>query len=324
MNLISRHMAIEVSQVSKRYGSHMALKDVSFSVPPGTVFALLGENGAGKTTTIKCLLGLETPSQGSLSVLGLDCRLHGDEIRRRVGYVPERPALYEWMTAAEIGWFTAGFYPEPYEMEYRKLLDQFRVPPERKISAMSKGMRAKVSLSLSLAHQPELLILDEPTSGLDTLVRREFLESMVEIAAAGRTVFLSSHQIGEVERVADIVAIMREGELLVLDSLDTLKCQIRELTFTMNGSRHPEVPGEMISARQRGRQWQVIVRHASDADFESLPHAEDVVAMESRTPSLEEIFVAYMQSGKAAASQIEKAHGLQSVGQQSAGQGEQL
>jgi ABC-2 type transport system ATP-binding protein len=314
MNPLSGNMAIEVSQVSKRYGSHVALKDVSFSVPAGTVFALLGENGAGKTTTIKCLLGLETPSQGSLSVLGFDCRRHGAEIRRRVGYVPERPALYEWMTAAEIGWFTAGFYPEPYEMEYRKLLDQFRVPPERKISAMSKGMRAKVSLSLSLAHQPELLILDEPTSGLDTLVRREFLESMVDIAAAGRTVFLSSHQIGEVERVADIVAIMREGELLVVESLDTLKCQIRELTFTMNGSRRPEVPGEMISARQRGRQWQVIVRHASDADFESLHHSEDVVAMESRTPSLEEIFVAYMQSGKPFAPHPDNAHGLQSVG----------
>jgi ABC-2 type transport system ATP-binding protein len=312
MNPISGNMAIEVSQVSKRYGSHVALNNVSFNVPPGTVFALLGENGAGKTTTIKCLLGLETPSQGSLSVLGFDCRRHGAEIRRRVGYVPERPALYEWMTAAEIGWFTAGFYPERYEMEYRKLLDQFRVPPERKISAMSKGMRAKVSLSLSLAHQPELLILDEPTSGLDTLVRREFLESMVDIAAAGRTVFLSSHQIGEVERVADIVAIMREGELLVVESLDTLKCQIRELTFTMNGSRRPDVPGEMISARQRGRQWQVIVRHASDADFDSLHQAEDVVAMESRTPSLEEIFVAYMQSGKA--------HGLHPVGQPSVGQ----
>jgi ABC-2 type transport system ATP-binding protein len=313
MNPASENTAIEVSQVSKRYGSHVAMNDVSFNVPTGTVFALLGENGAGKTTTIKCLLGLESPTKGSLSVLGFDCRKDGVEIRRRVGYVPERPALYEWMTAAEIGWFTAGFYPEPYEMEYRKLLDHFRVPPDRKISAMSKGMRAKVSLSLSLAHQPELLILDEPTSGLDTLVRREFLESMVDIAAAGRTVFLSSHQIGEVERVADIVAIMREGELLVVESLDTLKCQIRELTFTMNGSRRPEVPGEMISARQRGRQWQVIVRHSSDADFDSLPHAEDVVAMESRTPSLEEIFVAYMQSD-ISKQQVEQAHGLQSVG----------
>ncbi len=306
--------AINVIRVSKRFGSHIALNDVSFTVPTGTVFALLGENGAGKTTTIKLLLGLEEPTSGKLEVLGLNCQRAGDEIRRRVGYVPERPALYEWMTAAEIGWFTAGFYPEPYEHEYCKLLEQFRVPPERKISQMSKGMRAKVSLSLSLAHQPELLILDEPTSGLDTLVRREFLESMVDIAAAGRTVFLSSHQIGEVERVADIVAIVCEGELLLVESLDTLKCQIHELTVTMNGGHVPVVDGQVIASRQRGRQWQLVVRSETDLDLQSLSTHPDVVAVESRTPSLEEIFVAYMQSRKNELQEPQEAHGLQSVG----------
>ncbi len=301
MNPINETPAIEVTRVSKRFGSHTALQDVSFSVPSGIVFALLGENGAGKTTTIKLLLGLEEPTCGKLAVLGLNCQRAGDEIRRRVGYVPERPALYEWMTAGEIGWFTAGFYPEPYEHEYRKLLEQFRVPIDRKISQMSKGMRAKVSLSLSLAHQPELLILDEPTSGLDTLVRREFLESMVDIAAAGRTVFLSSHQIGEVERVADIVAIMREGELVVVESLDTLKCQIHELTVTMNGNHEPLVPGQVIARRQRGRQWQLVIRSETDLDLDGLREQPEVLAVESRTPSLEEIFVAYMQSGNAIA-----------------------
>jgi ABC-2 type transport system ATP-binding protein len=308
-------VAILVNRVTKLFGSTAALNDVSYEVPSGTVFALLGENGAGKTTTIKMLLGLEEPTAGKLEVLGLDCSRNGDEIRRRVGYVPERPALYEWMTAAEIGWFTAGFYPEPYEHEYRKLLDQFRVPAERKISQMSKGMRAKVSLSLSLAHQPELLILDEPTSGLDTLVRREFLESMVDIAAAGRTVFLSSHQIGEVERVADIVAIMREGELLVVDSLDAIKCQVAELTVTTNAGRMPEVPGQVIASRQRGRQWQIVVRSARDIDLDAVRDQPDVLAVESRTPSLEEIFVAYMGSERSGVEEVEQAHGLQSVGQ---------
>lgn len=305
MSSNSDKCAIQVSRVSKLFGSHAALHEVSYDVPTGTVFALLGENGAGKTTTIKLLLGLEEPTAGKLEVLGLDCGLHGDEIRRRVGYVPERPALYEWMTAAEIGWFTAGFYPEPYEHEYRKLLEQFRVPAERKISQMSKGMRAKVSLSLSLAHQPELLILDEPTSGLDTLVRREFLESMVDIAAAGRTVFLSSHQIGEVERVADIVAIMREGELLVVDSLDAIKCQVTELTVTTNAGRMTEVPGQVIASRQRGRQWQIVVRSATDIDLDALRDQPDVLAVESRIPSLEEIFVAYMGSERRVGEDLE-------------------
>jgi len=289
--------AIEISQVTKSFGSQTALANLSLSVPKGVVYALLGENGAGKTTAIKLLLGLADADQGTLQVLGLGSRREGAEIRRRVGYVPERPALYEWMTAREIGWFTAGFYADPYEHEYRSHLDRFRVPADRKISQMSKGMRAKVSLSLALAHQPELLILDEPTSGLDTLVRREFLESMVDIAASGRTVLLSSHQIGEVERVADFVAILREGQLLAVDSLDTLKCEIRELTITVAGGKHlPELAGDVISKRQRGRQWQLLVRGIQDSELEALGERSEVVAVDFRTPSLEEIFVAYMQS----------------------------
>ena len=179
---------IELAQVTKRYGKQTALDNVTLGVPPGVVFALLGENGAGKTTAIRLMLGLTEPTAGEVRVLGLDSRRDGFEIRRRVGYLPERPTLYEWMTAAEIGWFTAGFYP-PTASETSSISagssKASACPLDRKLSQLSKGMRAKVALSLAMAHQPELLILDEPTSGLDTMVRREFLESMVDIAAAG-------------------------------------------------------------------------------------------------------------------------------------------
>jgi len=290
--------AVLFDRVTKTYGRNTALKNVSLEVPRGVVFALLGENGAGKTTTIKLLLGLEEANAGKVEVLGLDSCRDGTEIRRRVGYVPEQPTLYEWMTASEIGWFTAGFYANGFEHEYHTLLKQFSVPTERKISQMSKGMRAKVSLSLALALQPELLVLDEPTSGLDTLVRREFLESMVDIAAAGRSVLLSSHQISEVERVADMVAIMREGQLLVVESLDTLKCQTHELTITLaaGASQPPEVPGQVLSSRRRTRQWQVLARNLEEDQIDALREEESVIAIEVRPPSLEEIFVAYMQS----------------------------
>jgi len=290
--------AVQFEQVTKTYGSNTALDHVSIEVPRGVVFALLGENGAGKTTTIKLLLGLEEADAGKIEVLGLDSRREGAEIRRRVGYVPEQPALYQWMTAAEIGWFTAGFYPPGFEYEYLALLKKFSVPMERKISQMSKGMRAKVSLSLALAHQPELLVLDEPTSGLDTLVRREFLESMVDIAATGRSVLLSSHLIGEVERVADIVAIVRQGQLMVVQSLEELKSQTHELTITLaeGAAQLPEIPGKVISSRQRARQWQVLTRHMEASQIEALRHEASVAAIEVRTPGLEEIFVAYMQS----------------------------
>ena len=287
---------VELSNVTKQYGSHTALDDVTLSVPPGVVFALLGENGAGKTTTIRLMLGLTQPTAGTVRVLGLDSSTDGLAIRSRVGYLPERPTLYEWMTVAEIGWFTAGFYPDGFEQQYRTFVSGFRIPFDRKLSQLSKGMRAKVALSLAMAHQPELLILDEPTSGLDTMVRREFLESMVDLAAEGRTVFLSSHQIGEVERVADYVAIVHGGHLLAVERLDEMKQSTRELTVTVSDPNAPlvPIPGNVIHGRRRGRQWDVLVRSLDATDLERLQFAQGVVAVESRTPSLEEIFVAYM------------------------------
>jgi ABC-2 type transport system ATP-binding protein len=295
--------AIQIEGVTKRFGRHTAVDDVSITVPRSSVFALLGENGAGKTTLVRMLLGLETPDAGRLTVLGLSSKTDGDAIRQRIGYVPERPTLYEWMTAAEIGWFTAGFYADGFEQHYRNLLDFYRVPLKRKIKHMSKGMRAKVALALAMGHQPELLVLDEPTSGLDTLVRREFLESMVEIAAEGRTVLLCSHLISEVERVADRVVIMREGHVLACEKLDELKRTSVEATLTMHGSSGvlPELPGELLLSRRRGKQWQVMLRGVTDHDsLSSLADNEAIVAVDTRTPSLEELFVAYLQSGGSA------------------------
>jgi ABC-2 type transport system ATP-binding protein len=290
--------AIELDDVTKRFGKHTALDCVSLHVPPGVVFALLGENGAGKTTAIRLMLGLTAPSAGEVRVLGLESGRAGFEIRQRVGYLPERPTLYEWMTAAEIGWFTAGFYPDGFEFEFRRLVERFQVPLDRKLSQMSKGMRAKVALSLAMAHQPELLILDEPTSGLDTMVRREFLESMVDVAAAGRTVLLSSHQIGEVERVADIVAIVHTGGVLLVDRLDEIKRTTRQVTVTMEDPHRPLPPldAEVIHQRHRGRQYELITRGLDDTAVEQLRFTTGVTAVESRTPALEEIFVAYMTS----------------------------
>jgi len=149
---------------------------------------------------------------------------------------------------------------------------------------------------VGMAHEPELLILDEPTSGLDPLVRREFLESMVDVAAAGRTVLLSSHQIGEVERVADIVAILKQGKLLAVERLDDLKSQTRELTLTLNnGALYlSDVPGQVISRREHDRQWRLLVRNLDENRLESFRSLAQVRDVEVRSLSLEEIFVGYM------------------------------
>jgi ABC-2 type transport system ATP-binding protein len=293
---------IELYEVSKRFGKEVALDRVSLEVPGGAVFALLGENGAGKTTAIRILLGLAEPDSGRSKVLGFDSAANGLEIRRRVGYVPERLTFYEWMTVEEVGWFTAGFHDAAYLPDYRRLTAQFDLPPRRAIKSLSKGMRAKVALSLAMAHDPELLVLDEPTSGLDPLVRREFLESMVDRAATGKTVFLSSHQIAEVERVADIVAIMHQGRLVLVERLEELKTRVRELTFTLtNGATTPPaLPGELLSRRQRARRWQVIVRQSADDCAAALRANGGVDNIEVRTPSLEEVFVAYIEHGRQA------------------------
>lgn len=288
---------IRLDNVTKRYGRELALDGVSFEVPRGVVFALLGENGAGKTTTIRALLGLGHPDAGKLEVLGLDCRTQGLEIRQRAGCVFEKPTLYEWMTVDEIGWYTSGFYGEGFLPRYRQMAAQFELPATRKINELSKGMKAKVALALALGHDPELLILDEPTSGLDPMVRREFLERMVDRTATGKTVFLSSHQIHEVERVADMVAILRHGKLLLCERLDRLKEEITEVTVTLaeGFAQPPEVAGEVLRQSRRSRQWQILTRGAQPPDIESLRLHESVAEVAVRKPNLEEIFTAYMQ-----------------------------
>ncbi|MGM0487774.1 MAG: ABC transporter ATP-binding protein [Planctomycetota bacterium] len=291
---------IRLDALSKRYGSDVVLNEVSLEVPPGVVFGLLGENGAGKTTAIRIMLGLAEANSGQAHVLGMPSSRQGRVIRRRVGYVAERPTLYDWMSVKEIGWFAAGFYGDGYLSNYRRLVRDFGLPPTRKITTLSKGMRAKVCLSLALAHDPELLVLDEPTSGLDILVRREFLESMVDRAASGKTVFLSSHQIDEVERVSDVVAILRHGQLVLVEPLEQLKDRIRQVIVTLrDGVSPPETPsGEILSDQRRGRQWMLLVRDMPDDQLPTLRGHAAVGELEVWRPSLEEIFVAYMQPGE--------------------------
>jgi ABC-2 type transport system ATP-binding protein len=290
----------EFQQVTKQFGKQKALDHVSFKGERGEVVAVLGENGAGKTTALKILLGLLNPDTGAARVMGLNSRTHGAEIRRRVGYMPDRPALYEWMTVAEIGWFAAGFYPLGYQQRYQHLTQKFELPADKTIKAMSKGMQGKVSLALAMAHEPELLVLDEPTSGLDPLVRREFLESMIDVAAAGRTVLLSSHQMTEVERVADKIAIIRRGKLALFESLEVLKNHVREVVITLDGVETvpPEMPAgaKLLGAQRQDRQWQLLIRDLDEAGRVALAADPMHLDVEVRTPSLEQIFVVCMKT----------------------------
>jgi ABC-2 type transport system ATP-binding protein len=273
-----------------------ALQGVDLNVKQGTVFALLGENGAGKTTLIRILMGYQKASAGSCSVLGLDPVRDELEIRRRVGYVSDAPALYDWMQVGEIGWFASAFYPDGFMDRYREAIERYELPQSRKIKHLSKGQRAKVALALALAHDPELLILDEPTSGLDPLVRREFLESMIERAATGRTVFLSSHQIAEVERVADEIAVLHAGKFRIVDSLSELRDSVHKITISLSDPliTLPQIDGptELLSEETEGRQRRFVVRGDAQQVLKLWEGRTGVQQIQARPATLDELFVA--------------------------------
>lgn len=296
--------AISIENVSKRFGRRTVLDRVSLAVPQGVVFALLGENGAGKSTLIRSMLGYHNVDVGSITVCGLDPKRDALAIRRKVGYVSDAPAMYEWMTVAQAGWYVSAFYPTGFLKTYSELLGEFQLPHDAKIRNLSKGMRAKVALSLAMAFDPALLILDEPTSGLDPQVRRSFLESMIDRAAAGQTVFLSSHQIHEVERVADWVAILHEGKLQIAAPLEELKSEVTMLNYSLRDPllAQPAELGQLdvLSCSTTGRTVQMMVRKFTPAIESALAKHSNLFEVKALRPNLEELYLGFTQPTLAA------------------------
>ena len=284
--------AIETRNLGRKFGKFEAVKNVSMSVPKGTVFGLLGVNGAGKSTIIKMVMGHLRPTTGEIRVLGraLDEDLLG--IRRRVAYVSENRYLYEWMTVEESVRFTRAFHETWDDRKAADLLKRFSLPPEKKVRQLSRGNRARLCLLLALSFSPELIVLDEPTSGLDPIVRRDFIENIVaEIAEEGKTVLFSSHIVEEVERVADYVGIINEGELLLVSTIDDIKANYRRVRYATNGTR-PEVAGVPgVLAVENGRREQVLTVHGFGDETLHLLGERGVKNPEVLPISLEDIFV---------------------------------
>jgi ABC-2 type transport system ATP-binding protein len=222
---------IETDGLTKHYGAFEAVRGLSMRVPRGSITGFLGQNGAGKSSTIRMLLGMMRPTRGGGRVLGFDIadRRESVEMRRRVAYVSEDKRLYDYMTVSQLVRFTRAFYPTWRADVERRLLDEFRLPPDRPIRKLSKGMRTQTALLLALARGAELLVLDEPTEGLDPVVTEKVLELIVGAAAEGATVFFSSHQIAEVEQVADRVLLIDAGRLMLDTSLDAIAEDFRRV-----------------------------------------------------------------------------------------------
>lgn len=285
-------LAIETHKLSKHYPNTQAVQELDLQVPAGSIFGFLGPNGAGKTTTIRMLLGLVSPTKGSATVLGMNPREQGVDVRQQLGYVAENNNLYNYMRVSDILSFTKALKPAWDDELARRMLDLFSLPQGEEVGTLSRGMQRQLALTLALAGRPKLLLLDEPTSGLDPIKRREFLNLLLDqLVEQEQTILLSSHDLSEVERIADHVALVHHGRLLVQSPLDDLKQNVRQLIVGFAGEAEvvPDAPG-VLQAKRGPNRWELIV----DERFNAASLVPSTASrVEERRLSLEEIFFAY-------------------------------
>jgi ABC-2 type transport system ATP-binding protein len=288
-------LVIETIGLRKNYDGIEALRGLDLQVPRGSIFGFLGRNGAGKTTAIKVLLGIARPSSGEARVLGLAANASGPsvEIRRRTGFVSEDKDLYDYMTVAEMIRFTAAFYPTWRRDLEERYLRSFDLPADRKVKALSRGMRTKLALLLALCRGAELLILDEPSSGLDPAMTEEILQALVRhVASEEMTVFFSSHQIAEVDQIADRVAIIDRGRAVVAGELETLREEYRRIQLVFDGQA-PQ-PSFRAAGAVRVRREGRVLTVLSSAGSESIlaeARALNPVSVDVLPVTLKEIFL---------------------------------
>jgi len=288
---------IETQELTKRFKQFEAVRSVSLRIFGGQITGFLGRNGAGKTTTIKMLLGITHPTSGSGTVLGhrIDIPKESVEMRKHVAYVGEDKQLYPYMTVEELIRFTKSFYTDWRPDLERQLLKRYELPPGRKIKSLSKGMRTKLALLVALARRPALLILDEPSEGLDPVSVEDLLQSLVRTASEGTAVFFSSHQIEEVERIADRISMIDQGKLVMDFSLDQFRMNYRRVILGF-ASQPPTAGSELFRmagidhVRADGRQITILSSHNAEAILEQARHCH-AVSVDVQPITLREVFL---------------------------------
>ncbi len=293
---------IRIEKLTKSYGEHRGIVDIDLEIEAGEIFGFLGPNGAGKTTTIRTVLDLIRPTSGRAFVFDIDSTVDPVAIHRRIGYIPGEFTLYDRLTGGQTLRYFANLRGGVDTAYQASLIERFDIDPTRRFKEYSKGNKQKIGLVIALQHRPELLILDEPTSGLDPLMQQSFYALVHEARDEGRTVFLSSHILSEVERTCDRVAIIREGRLVKVDRVEALRDLAHhqvELRFAgtvpaeafqrLPGVSDVEVDDHVLRLRVFG-DITPVVRAAAD---------HPILDFVSREPSLEETFLA--QYGQEAA-----------------------
>ena len=287
---------IEVNHLTKYYGKARGIEDVSFNVEEGEIFGFIGPNGAGKSTTIRLFLGLIHPTSGEAKIFGKDCIQFGPEIRQDIGYLPSEVFYYERMKVHDLLKYSASFYKKDCSERIMELSDLMELELKRRIDDLSYGNRKKVGIVQGLLHSPKLLLLDEPTSGLDPLMQQKFFNLVREENKKGATVFFSSHILGEVQKLCNRVAIIKEGSIINVQDIKTLQSEnykkirvdaegIQEKHFDMEGVTKLTKENGSVTFFFRGDINEIV-------QLISKQKVSDVIIEE---PTLEEIFIHYYE-----------------------------
>jgi ABC-2 type transport system ATP-binding protein len=290
---------IEIKNLTKNYGKSRGIVDVSFNVEEGEIFGFIGPNGAGKSTTIRTLLSLIYPSSGSATIFGKDCIQYGPEIKKEIGYLPSEVFYYDNMKVIDLLKYSASFYKKNCTKRMKELAEIMGLDLNKKIDDLSFGNKKKVGIVQGLLHEPKLIILDEPTSGLDPLMQQKFFDLLEEENKKGATILFSSHILSEVQRLCNRVAIIKDGKIIQVEKISTLKennykkfkietkSPIDKNYFNMPGVNKLQAEGKITSFMFRGN-INLIMKKIADME---------IVNVWIEEPDLEEIFMHYYEKG---------------------------
>jgi|UPI00047DD1CD ABC-2 type transport system ATP-binding protein len=292
---------IVANELRKQYGKQEAIEGLTFSVPEGSAFALIGANGAGKTTTIKILMNILQPSSGHATIFGVDSqRLSANEFQR-IGYVSENQQMPLALTVGEYLDYLRPFYPRWDKPLERSLVRELGLPADRRIGALSHGMRMKMALVSALPFHPDLLVLDEPFNGLDALVRDELMEGMMDLAGE-MTIFISSHDLSEIDSFATEVAFVDQGRLLFQDSMETLMGRFREVQIVLEGEAlvPGNIPSEWINVKAMGSVVSFVDTRFAESTMSGRlsPYWSHIQRVETKPLSLRAIFTTLARASR--------------------------
>jgi ABC-2 type transport system ATP-binding protein len=289
---------IEINNLTKMYGKARGITDISFNVEEGEIFGFIGPNGAGKSTTIRTLLSLIYPTSGSAKIFGKDCIEFGPEIKKQIGYLPSEVFYYDNMKVMDLLKYSASFYKKDCTKRIKELAEIMHLDLTKKIDDLSLGNKKKVGIVQGLLHEPKLIILDEPTSGLDPLMQQKFFELLEEENKKGATILFSSHILSEVQRLCNRVAIIKEGKIVTVEKISTLKennykkfkidtkATLENDYFNLPGVTKFERKGSVISFLFRGNINDVLKKIATI----------EITNLWIEEPDLEEIFMHYYET----------------------------